>query len=192
MKYLLSLALAISCAYASSAPLTSWLPTDWLGRIVNTEEHLIHREEVGPYLVSGDGQRLIGNPYLKLDIRSEGERIPPSSDVQVDATLQYQGEVHRTRYTPEARDGLFVIDPLELPGAETWGWESGGWLELDLLIDGPAGEGQGGTGFYIYPPKPETSRVFSVINFGLPFALLVLVALIYRLRRVRLQRYGAS
>ncbi len=191
MKYLLSL-VAISCAYALSAPLTSWLPTDWLGRIINTEEHLIHREEVGPYLVSGDGQRLIDNPYLKLDIRYEGERISPSSDVRVNATLSRQGEMSTARYTPEVRDGLFVIHPLELPGAETWGWESGGWLELDLLIDGPAGEAQGSTGFYIYPPKPETSRIFSVINFGLPFALLVLVALIYKLRRVRLQRYGAS
>ena len=188
MRYLLSLVLVSSWAFAQPA---NWSPVNWLARLVNTEEHLIHREEVGPYLVSGDGQRLISNPYLKLDIRLRGERIPPSSDVRVDATLSRQDEVSTVSYTPEVRDGLFVIDPLELPGAETWGWEGGGWLALDLLIDGPAGEGRGDLGFYVYPPKPETSRVFSVINFGLPFALLVLIALMYRLKRVRLQRYGA-
>ena len=190
MRYLLlSLALVISSVYAQSA--ASGSPLNWLERIVNTEEHLIHREEVGPYLVSGDGQRLIDDPYLKLDVRYQGERIPPDSEVRVNAALSRQGEVRAVSYIPEVRGGLFVIDPLELPGAETWGWESGGWLELDLLISGPAGEARGDLGFYVYPPKPETSRVFSVINFGLPFVLLVLIALVYRLKRVRLQRYGA-
>lgn len=182
------IALAISWTFAQ--PAASGSPTGWLARIVNTEERLIHREQVGPYLVSADGQRLIDDPYLKLDLRYEGERIPPESDVQVDAALYHEDEIYTASYIPEVRDELFVIRPLELPGAETWSWDSGGRLELTFFVDGPAGEGRGRTSFRIYPPKPETGRLFGLINFGIPFILLAIFAVIYRLRRVRLQRYG--
>ena len=184
MKLLLSL-LLLSGAYGQAAS------PSWLNRLVNTEEHLIHREEVGPYLVSGDGQRLLDTPYLKLDIRYQGERIPPSSKVEVSSTLYHGDEMSTARYTPEVENGLFVIDPLELPSAEAWTWGSG-WLSLSISVDGPVGEGQGSVAFEIYPPKPEAGRLFSLVNFGLPFILLGLFAVIYRVRRVRLQRYHSQ
>ena len=162
--------------------------TDWLSRISNTEEHLVHREQVGPYLVNGDGQRLVGNAYLKLDIREDGARIPADSAVRVDATLYHDGGESRTSYTPEFDGRYFVIDPLELDGAENWTWDSNGWLELDITIDGPAGEGAGGVGFPVYPPKPEAGTLFRIINVGLPFVLLGLFVLIYHVTGVRLRR----
>ena len=150
MKFKINLLLSLLTlfSFSQAQPLT-----DWLSRITNTEEHLIHRVQVGPYIVNADGQRLLEHPYLKFDIRHEGEVIPPNSTVQVNTTLYHRGSQKRANYTAEFDGRYFVIDPLELDGAETWAWDSGGWLRLDITIDGPAGEGKGDVGFQIYPPK---------------------------------------
>lgn len=165
--------------------------SDWLSRITNTEEHLIHREQVGPYTVNADGQRLLNHPYLKFDIRHNGELIPPESVVTVDTTLYRRGPQGHESYTAEFDGRYFVIDPLELEGAETWTWDNAGWLQLNITVDGPAGPGKGEVGFQIYPPKPATGTLFSVLNFSLPFVVLALFVLTYRFRRVRLQTYSA-
>ena len=185
MKFLLSLLALTSLSALSLASAQS--PLTWLDSLVSSEEHLLHRERVGPYTVSADGQRLINNPYLEFDVRYSGERLPASSTVRVDAALHHEDEEVRTRYEAVYDEGRFVIDPLELPGAETWAPSDYGWLVLDLFIDGPAGRGEGQVSFDIYPPKPETGRLFSTVNFGLPFVILALFALLYRSRRVRLQ-----
>ena len=164
---------------------------DWLGRITNTEEHLVHREQVGPYTVNADGQRLLENPYLKFDIRQGSEPVPADTEVRVETTLYHDGGQSRSSYTPEFDGRFFVIDPLELPGAETWAWDDSGWLELTITVDGSAGKGTGETGFQIFPAKPEAGRLFSLVNFGFPFAVLALFVVIYRMRRVRLQTYQA-
>ena len=166
--------------------------TDWLSRITNTEEHLIHREQMGPYLVNGDGQRLIGKSYLKLDIREDGTRLPADSTVQVDATLYHDGGQSRSSYTPTFDGRYFVIDPLELKGAENWTWDSNGWLDLDVTIDGPAGKATGEVGFPVYPPKPEAGTLFRIINVSLPFVLLGLFVLFYRVTGTRLRRVAPS
>ena len=185
MRFLLSLLVFTSLSTLNFASAQS--PLAWLDNFVSSEEHLLHRERVGPYTVSADGQRLINNPYLEFDVRYGGERLPERSTVRVDATLHHEDEEVRTRYEAVYDDGRFVIDPLELPGAEAWAPNDYGWLVLDLFIDGPAGRGAGQVSFDIYPPKPETGRLFSVVNFTLPFVILALFALLYRLRRVRLQ-----
>ena len=166
--------------------------TDWLSRIANTEEHLIHRERVGPYLVNGDGQRLVGESYLKLDIREDGARIPANSEVWVDAILHHDSGQSRRNYTPEFDGRYFIVDPIELPGAENWAWNDNGWLELAITIDGPAGEATGEVGFPVYPPKPEAGTLFRIINVGLPFALLGLFVLVYRVTGTRLRRVTPS
>lgn len=165
--------------------------SDWLGRLTNTEEHLVHREQVGPYLVSGEGQRLLEHPYLKLDIRQEGVPIAADSTVRVDATLHHAGEQSTTSYIPRYDDGVFVIDPLELGDAENWPWDSGGWLQLELTVAGAAGTGTGEFGFSIYPPKPAAGTLFRLLNFGTPFLTLAVFAGVYKLRRVSLQRRTA-
>ena len=162
--------------------------TDWLSRISNTEEHLVHREQVGPYLVNGDGQRLVGDAYLKLDIREDGARIPADSEVRVDAILHHDSGQSRRSYTPEFDGRHFVIDPLKLDGAENWSWNDNGWLELNIAVNGPAGGGTGEVGFPVYPPKPEAGTLFRIINVGLPFVLLGLFVLIYRLTGTRLRQ----
>ena len=166
--------------------------TDWLSRITNTEEHLIHREQVGPYLVNGDGQRLIDNPYLKLDIRENGTRIPADSTVKVDAILYHDSGQSRSSYTPTFDGRYFVIDPLKLEGAENWSWNDNGWLALDITIDGAAGEATGEVGFPVYPPKPEAGTLFRIVNVGLPFVLLGLFVLIYRVTGTRLRQAAPS
>jgi len=154
---------------------------------VNTEEHLVHRQELGDYIVNADGQRLLDHPYLNFDIRADGESIPAGSTVTVDATLFHWGEQTSTSYTATHDGRHFVIDPLILDGAESWNWDTSGWLRLDMTIDGPAGVATGDFGFQIYPPKPATGALFSVINFIIPFAVLGLFIVVYRARQVRLQ-----
>ncbi len=184
MKFFFSLLALTGFAQAQSL-------SEWLTRLTNTEEHLVHREQVGPYLVSGDGQRLLEHPYLKLDIRQDGEPIAADSTVRVDATLHHADEHSTMSYTPRFDDGVFVIDPLELGGAETWPWDSGGWLELELTVVGAAGTGTGEFGFGIYPPKPAAGTLFRLLNFGIPFLTLTVFVVIYRSRRVSLQRPSA-
>ena len=178
--------------FSQAQPSTNQGLTGWLSRVSNTEEHLIHREQVGPYLVNGDGQRLVGKSYLKLDIRENGERVPADSTVQVDAILYHDAEQSRSSYTPTFDGRYFVIDPLTLEGAENWSWNDNGWLALNITIDGAAGEATGEVGFPVYPPKPAAGTLFRIINVSLPFVLLGLFVLIYRVTGTRLRRVAPS
>ena len=194
MKRLITL-LLLSFTFASPSqaqPSANQGVTDWLSRIANTEEHLVHREQIGPYLVNGDGQRLIDNPYLKLDIRENGTRIPADSTVKVDAILYHDSGQSRSSYTPTFDGRYFVIDPLKLEGAENWSWNDNGWLALDITIDGAAGEATGEVGFPVYPPKPEAGTLFRIVNVGLPFVLLGLFVLVYRVTGTRLRQVAPS
>ena len=177
MNYLASLICIISFAQAQS-------PLDWLNRIVSAEEHLIHREEMGPYLVSADGQRLLDEPYLRLDIRHEGKPVAADTALSVKGNLYQNGLIETKTYEAVYDGSRFVIELL-LDEAKSWNWDETGWLELTITIDGAAGFAQGSAGFQIFPPKPTTGRFFSLINFIIPLLVVVIFAGIYAFSNVR-------
>ena len=163
-------------------------PLGFLDRLINLEEHLIHREEIGPYLLSADGVRLLENPYLKLDIRYEGKPIPADSKVLASSTLFQWGDNVQTTYTPVHDGETFIIEPLELDSAKEWSWDQSGWLRMDVTIDGPAGLASGDFGFSIFPDKPEVGLGFRALNFAIPFMVLALFAGVFGLTKVRLRQ----
>lgn len=163
-------------------------PLTWLNNLVNTEEHMVHQEKIGPYTLNVDGQRLLHDPYLKLNITQDGNPISADSVVRVESTLFQPGEPFKKTYTPTHDGKSFLIDKLELESAKNWSWDEGGWLRMEVFIDGPAGEASGRVGIDIFPPKPETGLAFRVINFAIPMLVLGLFALFYRFRKVSLKQ----
>ena len=124
---------------------------------------------------------------MRLDIRYEGEPISADSDVSIQGTLYQNGVVKEMLYTPVHDGERFVIEELELNEAKSWNWDEEGWLDLDFTIDGPAGVGVGSTGFQIFPPKPQTGALFAIVNFTIPFVVLVFFAGIYYFRQVKVR-----
>ena len=161
----------------------------WVDNLVNTEEHLLHKERIGDYVLSADGQRLLHDPYLRFDIRHEGKPIPADSNVVINSTLYGPFEPYEKTYTPVYEDGRFVVKPLDLEKAKSMSWDQGGWIRMEVLIDGVAGEASGVVGVGIYPPKPETGTLFRVVNIAIPLLVLAVFGLIYRLTRVRLRQF---
>ena len=166
-------------------------PLAWLDSLLSTEEHLLHRVEVGPYLVSADGQRLLDNPYLDLSVEHEGRPVSADTTLTVQSTLYGSGNRVERSYRAVREGETFFVD-LDLSEAETWAWYEGGWLELDLVVSGPVGSGQGNAGFSVYPPKLEAGILFRLLSFGLPLVLLGLVTLAFGLRGVPLSRAASE
>ena len=101
----------------------------------------------------------------------------------------YQNGFIETKTYEAVYDGTrFVIDPLELDEAKSWNWDETGWLELDIAINGTAGLGQGSAGFQIFPPKPTTGSLFSLINFIIPLVVVGLFAGIYTFGNIRVSQ----
>ena len=163
-------------------------PIAWIDNLVNTEEHMVHQEKIGPYVLNVDGQRLLKDPYLNLSIKHKGKAIPADSVVRVETTLFQPGTPFKKTYFPTSNGEGFLIDKLELDSAKEWSWDQGGWLRMEVFIDGPAGEASGQTGIDIFPPKPETGNLFRLINFSIPLVLLGLFAIIYKFANVPLRR----
>ena len=173
----------VSISYAES-PLSKL--QNWFSSITNTEEHLLHLERIGPYILSADGQRLLPDPYLKLEIKYDKKPLPADAKVSIKSILYQNGPNINKSYMPTHDGKYFVIEPLDLSAIENWNWDEEGWLDLSILIDGPAGKAEGKVGFEIYPPKPNTGILFRVLNIAIPIVLLVVFASIYKIRKVKL------
>ncbi len=158
----------------------------WLSNITNTEEHLLHIEHIGPYTLSADGQRVLPDPYLKLDIRYDNKPLPPDALVSIDSILYQPGPNINKSYTPVHDGKYFVIESLDLSAMETWNWHEDGWLDMAIFINGPAGQGKGNVGFGIYPPRPNIGITFRVLNIAIPIVLLVVFVIVYKVRKVKL------
>lgn len=107
-----------------------------------TEEHLLHLEPVGSYLVSADGQRLAGEAYLSFAVSNGGVPVTEDGSVQVEAALYHlpesdmEGKVEallttlkplETRtYTAELVGDEFVVDPLDISAVEAFDWQTSG------------------------------------------------------------------
>ena len=185
MLILVALIVLTSVSHAQS-PLIKF--QDWFSSITNTEEHLLHMERIGPYTLSADGQRILPDSYLKLDIRYDNKPLPPDTVVSIESILYQPGPDINKSYTPMHDGKYFVIKPLDLSAIESWNWDEDGWLDINISIDGLAGQGSGSTGFGIYPPRPNTGVFFRVLNVAIPIVLLVVFAGIYKMRNVKLMQ----
>ncbi len=146
----------------------------------------MHLERIGPYTLSADGQRILPDSYLKLDIRYDNKPLPPNAVVSIESTLYQPGPSINKNYIPIHDGKYFVIEPLDLSVIGSWSWYEDGWLDMSIFIDGPAGQAEGTVGFNLYPPRPNAGILFRVLNIVIPIVLLVVFAGIYRIRNVKL------
>ena len=167
-------------------------PFAFLDQLVSTEEHLIHMEQVGDYIVNADGQRLLHDPYLRFDIKHNGQPISADSDVRIESTLFLPDERVDKTYIPEHDGERFVVKPLDLEKAKSMSWDQGGWLRMNIVINGPAGKAEETVGIQIYPPKLEGGLMFRAINVAIPFLVLGIFVVIYRFANVRIRRLPAQ
>ncbi len=186
MNHLLKALLLSGLAFSSLALAQN--PFTWLNNLVNTEERLLHKVELGPYTLNAQGQRLLHDPYLRLSISLEGQPIPADSRVSVDSTLFVQGGQTNKSYTPEHDGKTFVIKALDLEKAKAMSWDEGGRLSLTITVNGPAGPASETVGISIYPPKPNVGFAFRALNFLIPIALVAVFAIIFKFTNIRLRR----
>lgn len=193
MRFLLISLLCLVCSSVGLAqeetsvaknPITRVI--EFIDRVSSSEEHLIHKTRVGPYLVNADGQRLIEHPYLKFSITQDGKAIPQDTVVTVDSTLYvYEQEPLALSYTTVPDGKYFVIDPLNLQPLIDSEDGNDGWFEFDLNIDNGTSVESRTFALEYYPPRPEIGPLFSIISTLLPLVLLGIIIVLFRSMRLK-------
>jgi len=188
---LLTVGVAQEESAVSQNPITRVI--EFIDRVSSSEEHLIHKTRVGPYLVNADGQRLVDHPYLKFSITENGQPIPQNTSVTLDSTLYvYEQEPLELTYNTVPDGKYFVIDPLNLqPLIES---ENGndGWFEFDLNIDNGTKIESRTFVLEYYPPRPEIGSLFSIVSTLLPIVLLGIVIVLFRVLRLNRNQVKAE
>ncbi len=155
----------------------------FINQVSSSEEHLIHKEKVGPYLVNADGQRLVKHPYLKFDITKDGEALSTDSTVRLESKLHVHTKDPLIRTYTATRDGdRFVIDPIDLTPLKEVDHTYGGWLVFDLIISDGETEAQREFDLDYYSPRPEVSFLFRLLNTLIPIIVLVIAFAVFKLR----------
>ena len=158
---------------------------EFIDRVSSSEEHLIHKTRVGPYLVNADGQRLVEHPYLKFSITEDGKAISQDTLVTVDSKLYvYQQDTLELTYTTVPDGKYFVIDPLNLQPLIDSENGNDGWFEFDLNIDNGTTVESRTFALEYYPPRPEIGPLFSIISTLLPIVLLGIIVVLFRSMRL--------
>jgi len=157
--------------------------TQFIDQVSSSEEHLLHKERVGPYIVNADGQRLMEHPYLKFDITKDGEALSDSATVTMESTFfVYKTNPVNKSYNA-VRDGdIFVVDPLDLSALNEVDHTYGGEMEFNLVISEGGETAQKRFEIDYYPPRPEVGFVFRLLNTLIPIVVLVLALILFRIR----------
>jgi hypothetical protein len=155
------------------------------GNGAGLEERLLYKKPVGPYTITIDGTRLIGDNYFKLEILENGKPIPAASVVIVDITPP-EGMGSKSEFTAKHDGERFVINPLPLIANGTWA-NTGSWL-VEVNVKTPTGEAVTDFGVQVYPMKPSSSFVFKAVNVAIPVVVVLAFIAVFALGRVRLER----
>jgi hypothetical protein len=159
-----------------------------LGNGAGLEERLLYKKPAGPFSITIDGTRLIGDNYFKLEILENGKPIPAESVVTVSITPP-EGIGNKSEFTAKHDGERFVIDPLPLTGKGTWS-NKNTWLVV-LKVKTFTSEATTDFGMQVYPVKPGSSFVFKAVNVALPAVVLLAFLAVFALGRVRLERAAA-
>ena len=158
----------------------------FINQVSSSEEHLLHQEKVGPYIVNADGQRLVEHPYLKFDITKDGVPLSDEATVMMESVLYTNGQSPvRHTYTAVSENNLFVIDPLDLTAIVEADNTDGGWMKFDLIISDGEIEERRGFDLDYYSPRPDVGFLFRFLNTMIPLSVLVLAFVIFRFRGLR-------
>ncbi len=152
------------------------------------EERLLYKKPFGPYTITIDGTRLIGDNYFKLDIRENGKPIPAESIVRVSITPP-KGIGTSSSFIAKHDSERFVIDPLPLAANGSW-TDQDSWL-VEINVQTPTGKGATDFGMQVYPVKPDSGLAFRAINVALPVVVLGVFLAVFALRRVRLEQVAS-
>jgi hypothetical protein len=159
-----------------------------LGNGAGSEERLLYTKPVGPYTLTVDGTRLVGDNYFKLDIRENGQPIPADATVRVSITPPERMGA-KSEFVAKHDGELFVVDPLPLVGTGEW-TDQDSWL-VTVAIQTQTGEHATDFGIQVYPTKPDSSFTFRAVNVAIPIVVLALFLAVFALRGVRLERAAA-
>jgi hypothetical protein len=155
-----------------------------LGNGSSSEERLLYKKPLGPYTLTIDGTRLVGDNYFHLDIRENGKPVSADTAVRVNI-VPPEGRGEKSDFWAKYDGERFVIDPLplEAKGRLT---DRDIWL-VTVAIQTPRGEATTEFGLRVYPNKPDSSFVFRVVSVGIPIMVLGFFLLVVMLRGVRLE-----
>jgi len=155
----------------------------FINQVSSSEEHLIHKERVGPYVVNADGQRLVEHPYLKFEISKDGEAIPKDTKVRMESKLYVYTKDPLVRNYDAVFDGkYFVVDPIDLTPLTQVDHTYGGDIIFDLIIDDGQTEEQREFELEYYSPRPEVGILFRLLNTLIPIVVIVLAFILFKLR----------
>lgn len=158
----------------------------FIDQVSSSEEHLLHKEKVGPYTVNADGQRLVKHPYLRFDITKEGEALAEDATVVMESKLYVHTKDPLIRTYTAVREGdSFLVDPLDLSSLKEVDHTYGGWMEFDLIISEGGSNEQGDFGLDYYSPRPDVGLLFRLINTLIPVVVLVLAFGFFKMRGLR-------
>lgn len=179
--------LLLTAAALAGNPLAALLGN--LDGLAGAEERLLHRKAAGPYTVTVDGQRLVGDAWLRLDVRQDGVPLGPDATLTLEVVPPAGSGLPARDYTAvhDADRGVFVVDPLGLDDAP--GLDQAYW-DVAIRVDGPAGNGETSMSLYVYPPKLEPGPLFGIVSVALPLAVLALFGAVFAVRRTALLRTG--
>ena len=177
--------LALSFGFGQEAQTTN--PVVRLGQFIDqvssSEEHLLHKEKIGPYIVNADGQRLVEHPYLRFTVTKDGEALAEDATVVMQSKFYVHTKDPLVRTYNAVRQGdSFVVDPLDLSSLKEVDHSYGGWMEFDLIVSEGDSTEQRNFGLEYYSPRPEVGLLFRMLNTLIPLVVLVLAFLLFKVR----------
>ena len=154
----------------------------FINQVSSSEEHLIHKEKMGPYVVNADGQRLVDHPYLRFDITKDGNPLQADAKVTMESTLYVHTKDPLIRTYEAIYDGEgFLVDPIDLEPLTQVDHTYGGWMEFDLVISEGETEERRDFGLDYYSPRPEVGFLFRLVNTLIPIVVLVLAFIVFKI-----------